>query len=310
MLSVDTVLCPVDFSPITHRTLELGIEVCRLFDAGLIVLHDIETAPGPGMGVGWMWTEEHLATEERRKVETDTRLRELLATLPEEIAAIGMVSHGYFDEVLPAILRDNHVDMVVMGTHGVDTEEHRSRTASFVTFSPAPVLVLRDRGPDTSVFTTDWATENPVNILVPLDFADYSLTAAAYAFELARLVPMRVHLLHVEPPTHHLLRRPPQDKDLESRRRRSAELLGTLIPASLRERTTIHTATGRVGLEIVAHAAEVEAAMIVMGVHEKGFLKRWTEGVPSSDALFGSPCPVLFISAIAARSLSQGALAG
>ena len=53
MLSVRTVLCPVDFSSATPRQVELAVDLCRAFGARLVLHHNvIEVAIGSG--VSWM----------------------------------------------------------------------------------------------------------------------------------------------------------------------------------------------------------------------------------------------------------------
>lgn len=42
MISIKTVLCPVDFSPITGRVLGLAIQVSQLFNSKLVLHHSNE----------------------------------------------------------------------------------------------------------------------------------------------------------------------------------------------------------------------------------------------------------------------------
>jgi nucleotide-binding universal stress UspA family protein len=287
--------------------MRLGVEICRFFEARLLLFHNLDGLPPAGMGVGWMWSEEHQLAEGRRGDDARRRLHELLEEIPAGIHCEGKVARGTLDTTLPQTILDNDVDLVVMGTHGVSSADHRSATESFIAHAPCPVLTIRERALDMAVFDpARVGSGERFPVLVPLDFADYSLTATAYAFELARLLPIELHLLHAEAPSGHLLRK--ADPDADAARLDSARAhLEALVPGDLEGRVTCHVVLGTAGEEILASASSLGARLIVMGVHEKGFLERWTAGAPSRDALFGSPCPVLYVSAVAAEALRAGA---
>ena len=60
MIALETVLCPVDFSPATPRQVDLAAELCRTFGARL-VLHHNRNSLGAVASVGWMWNADHQA---------------------------------------------------------------------------------------------------------------------------------------------------------------------------------------------------------------------------------------------------------
>jgi len=54
MSTIKTVLCPVDFSPLSERSVHLATEICRRTGAKLVLEHNLECCPPASLGVGWM----------------------------------------------------------------------------------------------------------------------------------------------------------------------------------------------------------------------------------------------------------------
>ena len=61
MIALETVLCPVDFSPATLRQVDVAADLCRTFSARL-VLHHNRHSLGAVASVGWMWNADHHGT--------------------------------------------------------------------------------------------------------------------------------------------------------------------------------------------------------------------------------------------------------
>ena len=58
MISIRTVLCPVDFSMATGRQINLATDLCQAFEAQLVLHHNLAMLAA-GAGVGWMWAADH-----------------------------------------------------------------------------------------------------------------------------------------------------------------------------------------------------------------------------------------------------------
>ena len=102
MLAIRTVLCPVDFSPLGEREIELATAVCRRFGARLVLHHNLE-AVSIGLSMGWMWNQVH-AGEKPTAAMVEARLQELMAGLPEGIDGGGAAQRrpGSGEPALPA----------------------------------------------------------------------------------------------------------------------------------------------------------------------------------------------------------------
>ena len=58
-MKLETILCPIDFTPISARELELAARLCGQLGASLVLQHNLAT--GAGLGVSWMHDKEHWA---------------------------------------------------------------------------------------------------------------------------------------------------------------------------------------------------------------------------------------------------------
>lgn len=137
------------------------------------------------------------------------------------------------------------------------------------------------------------------NILVPTDFSDTSLLAAAYAVELATRFSAKLHLVHiVEEPlaTIPLLETygAPSKEEYESAAR--AMLDNWPLPdgaENLEIERRIHHGTPFI--HIIHEARDHEMDLIVMGSHGRGMIAHLLMGSVADKVVRSAPCPVLTI---------------
>jgi nucleotide-binding universal stress UspA family protein len=298
MLRIHTVLCPIDFTDINIRELELAVDVCRSFGARMILHHNVHSSP-LGASAAWLWQQEH----KNRPADSDgaaDMLREILAELPLDIDVEARLSNGL---AAPAILHvEDQVgaDLVVMATHGTSTKDHASVTEKVIEQSRCPVLVWHGADRKALHLETAEVGVEPMDVLVPTDLSPASERAVAYAFELARVLPLRIHLLHVLTPARSLWVLPgispsmpaPAEADPFEEAHMRLELL---IPEDLRARTTLHVETGEPSEQIAELAQRIGASCIVMGAHARSFLRRFFTRDTSCEMLHKTGCPVWFV---------------
>jgi universal stress protein A len=137
----------------------------------------------------------------------------------------------------------------------------------------------------------------PRNILAPTDFSDSAEPAIAYAFELAKTVGARVHVLHAYMlsayPEHGLVAGPLTSE------------LKELGNNKLRQLADKYQASGAVGQlvlkmgdprDVIAQAiSALDADLVVMGTHGRRGLSRMLLGSVASHVVRTSSCPVLVI---------------
>ena len=138
MLSIRTVLCPVDFSASTARQVDLAVDLCRAFGARLILQHNkVELAIG--VGVGWMWEPSHTGPA----LTPEQKLEELLAGVPAGTDAEMRLTRGPIVDTVVTVSRAVDADLVVLSTRGGDDRRRRFDHGSAARIGPAANL----RGP-------------------------------------------------------------------------------------------------------------------------------------------------------------------
>jgi universal stress protein A len=282
MATIRTVLCPVDFSAATQRQLALAYDVCRAFGARLVLHHNVETVP-TGVGVGWMWSEEHQGPPS--EADSEDRLRDLLAEVPEGIESEARITRGLASPSVCAVAELVGADLVVVATHGGSPDEHTSVTEQVLDHAFCSVLALHEAGIDRAVPRFGPAGDAPQVVLAPTDFSGESAHAVGFALELARKLPLELHLLHVTP-VGEVAREPAGEVERRLR---------TLVPAELEARVRLDAVVGEPSAEIAKAAERLAASCIVMGEHTRAPLKRWFTRDTSREVLRRAHCPVWFV---------------
>lgn len=150
-------------------------------------------------------------------------------------------------------------------------------------------------------------------ILCPVDFSEFSAPVLAYAAAFARLFGSDVTVLHVfattVPPSgaatypSWLLEVPEARASIADELHR---LLAPVSSAGVTVRTQI--AEGNTAAEILRHAAEHNADLVVMGTHGRSGFDRLTLGSVAEKVLRKAPCPVLTVPPGAARAATDVAV--
>jgi len=286
MAAIRTVLCPVDFSPSTPRQIELAAELCRLFGARLVLHHNLAAA-ATAAGVGWMWAASH--PNGHSEAEVERRLRELLAAVPDGLASEARTTRGLPSQAVLAVQQATAADLVVLTTHGASTEEHTSIAAQILERASCAVLVLHELAVEGAAPHFDAGERAVQVVLVPTDLSAESLAAVRFAFELARVLPAELHLLHVAPAARHA------GAAAAALAAESERKLRALVPEDLEYRVHHHVEPGDPATAIARAAERLHAAYIVMGEHTRSPLRRWLTRDVSRDVLHRAPCPIWYV---------------
>jgi nucleotide-binding universal stress UspA family protein len=146
-------LVPVDFSTYSEQALAYAFELATKLQARVTVLHVIHHLP---MGVSdapsslpypALYLQELEAEVQQRLDAQRQQLQE--AGLAGEV----LMMHGVPFQTIVDVARDQHVDLIVMGTHGRTGVHHLlmgSVAEKVVRLAPCPVLVTR-AAPGTAV---------------------------------------------------------------------------------------------------------------------------------------------------------------
>ena len=282
MARLKIVLCPVDFSDLSRQELALAVEVGETLGAHLVLHHNVATA-SVGFTRAWEWNEVHRA-DQPSTAKAEARMRQLLAELPKSVSAEASVSTGPLATVLLELARQLPADLVVLGSHGWSTEDHASVTERIIERCPCPVLTIQD-GPGAQRFRLRSAVAGEsVPVVVPTDLSAEGERAVEYAVELARMTPLRLHLLHVVPAGSSYL-------TLETAQRR----VNDLIPTDLLAQVETQVQHGDSIEEILKFSQRIAPAFIVMGEHARSVLRRVFTRDTARQVLHRAPCPVWFV---------------
>jgi len=285
MIAIRIVVCPVDFSAATDRQVKLAGDVCRAFGARLILHHNV-TDVSVGAGVGWMWQAGHSSP---RPISVDSELRAIVRQLPQGIETETCITRGAVTEAVLAVSNAAEADLVVLSAHAGKTEDHASVIEYLLEYSSRAVLALHDPGEDAAAprfVPGDDADAALQSVLVPVNLTGAAHPQLDLAFDLARVFPLRLRLLHVTA-LHAYRDRPPA----ESLRFE----LQALVPADLADRTAIYIEAGDPVSVIGDAARHLEASCILMGEHTRVPVKRWFTHDTARAVLHQAHCPVWYV---------------
>ena len=299
MSEIRTVLCPVDFSPLSEVELNLAAQLCERFGARMILQHNIDDVPPVYLANAWMYSETHMYPEEEKEAQASRSLRIMLEKFSKSIACEGKITFGRLEDSILQLAGQLPADLIVMGTHGPSSAKHVSYTDRVLAESPCPVLTTGETGAAT-LFPDPNNSSSLQTVVLPMDFSEHSLHALEYALSLMDVLRFTLHVLHVEAPlaledlralAHSL------HFQEERRHRTSASLdrLKPLVPTNYLSQVKFEVRMGSVVDAIITYAQSVRATLIVMGAHPKNVLDRLIFGVNSQGVLHRSPCPVWLV---------------
>lgn len=294
-MRIETILCPVDFTSLSQRHLQLAVSVCRQFGARLVVEHNVGCSPPYFMGVAWMWSEGHEVPDQAEAENAGHRMERLLGELPGELSPTGKLSRGPLDTALLAAAEEVGADLIVMGSQGWGGVDHHSVTEELISRSPCPVLGVNERSVATDLFRSDRpAPDHPARILVPVGYAQDDLEAVNHAVELAHRLAMHLTFLRIAPASQASTG---TEASIRRAARRQEELeihIKNLLPEATPEFVCL-SIPGKPGKEIVRMASEVDADLIVMEGHHPGIFRHLLAPPTSCEVLHESACPVWFV---------------
>jgi len=273
--SLTNVLAATDFSSASFTALQYALSIVRQFAGTLYLAHIVSDIAAA----------DH-AWRDGQRLTTDLLISGELRGVPHKL----LVGHGEIWEGLAPMVRENNIDMIVVGTHGRmglakvllgSVAERIFRQAS------CPVLTVGPNSPSRS--TRGNALQK---ILYATDFTPQSLSAADYAFSLAQQYQAHLTLLHV-------IAEEPSDLNTRSTMSQAAvERLMKIVPsdAQLQNKPECIVTFGAAGSGILSVAADKNPDLIVLGVTQPAagaFAgRRWTN---ASEVTGKAACPVLTI---------------
>lgn len=297
MVDFKRILCPIDLSELSVRTLAYAGAVASWYDARLTALHvvpsftpmDVQTGLEPIDLVYPASRDEVL--EQLRKTVVAAGLGEGTVALAAEA---GEAAATVVDQAL-----GTRADLLVMGTHGrsgFDRFFLGSVTEKVLRKAPCPVLTVPPHAPATPPSEVSIRT-----ILCPIDFSSAALQAFGFALDLARradasvVLVRAIELLAEEEPLENAHFNVPEFRSylLEDARQRLEQLVSGEPRISRGVRTVV--VAGRAHHAILHTAADERADLIVMGAQGRSGAALALFGSTTQQVVRGATCPVLTV---------------
>jgi nucleotide-binding universal stress UspA family protein len=302
MVTINRILCAIDFSEHSRRALDHAAAIARWYEASITALYVFSLAPMAAVGPGATVLDPIVLTDADLE-----QLRDDVRAFAGSEMATGVVldaevRQGFPAGEIDAYAREISADLIVLGTHGRSGVERLvlgSVAERVMRRAPCPVLTVPAGQPDAV------PAGGPLfkRIVCPIDFSEPSLLALEYALSMAResdgcLTILHVAALSIAPPLFEVA--DPQMSLEEFRRRTMADLevrLRATVPADANDYCQIDTmlTTGHVGKEVVRVAGESQADLIVIGVRGRGAIDLTVFGSTAQHVVRAASCPVLTI---------------
>jgi nucleotide-binding universal stress UspA family protein len=194
MMRIDKILVPVDFSECSTEAVNYGVSLAMHFCARLVLAHIVPTSAA----LAYTFPIETYAVEKDRAVMAKSKLPSLV---PEAYrGAVGLqtiVKVGNVQDELLAIIPDEKIDLVIMGTHGRRAVERfflGSVTECMLRKVPVPIVTVSHLSPTKQLHAAE-----PVllrRILYATDLSDASEAGLRFSLDLAREAGAHLFVLH------------------------------------------------------------------------------------------------------------------
>jgi nucleotide-binding universal stress UspA family protein len=284
-VALKNIMFATDFSPFSNAALPYVLSIAREYEGKVFAVH-VMPSDSYVFITPETWPEFARAEEERAQAE-----RERMEQRLKEVSHAILMRFGEVWDVLSRLIQENHIDLLVVGTHG------RTGLKKFLMGSIAekifrhascPVLTV---GPNVAVDPDHQAEFK--EILFATDFGTASLSALPYAISMAQENQARLSLLTV-------LERPEAGTvDMQANSEFLLHRLKDLIPPESEFWCTpeCFVEFGTPAERILDFADTRHSDLIVLGVHpDRGKLAPTTHLATTAQSIVAaSRCPVLTV---------------
>ena len=286
MITINKILCPVDFFPASDAAANYAAGLAANYGATVHLLHVI----APILPTTYDYAIDTVGILKSLEKSARDEMNLLAARMGDAgvRSEISICVGDVYDEIKRAIEMEKP-ELVVMGTHGrrgVERWFMGSTTEKLMRHSPVPLLTISASGelPPAQRFR---------RIVVTTDFSEGTPDALAHAFSVAQENEAEITLLHVV----HDIAADVSGKYRESILKGVEKQLQNLIPAEARNWCEVNTRveTG-VPYRIILRTLEDEKVdLLVMNIHGKGMLDRALLGSTAERVVRAASCPVMLI---------------
>ena len=292
MPQIKQILCPVDFSESSARAYDSAQSLARHYQAKLFLQHVIDfKLPSYAYYADAVYiTELFQAIRDgaRKQLQCFAKSHARNGVQPECFVQEG----GVTDSIL-SFAAAQKVDLIVMGTHGckgVDRATLGSAAEKVLRKARCPVLVSRK--PVDAVVAPDGAQDSIQlhKVIFCTDFSDPARRALEYALSVAAEYDAEITLLHVLEDVQTLA-------NIKEAIATAARQLDKLIPPERGKAAKIRTMVriGRAYEQIIQHASEIQADLLIMAVRGRNALDLAAFGSTTYRVIQLGSCSVLAV---------------
>lgn len=294
MIQFKKILVPVDFSEPSKRALRYAQTLAHQFKAQLILAHIVPESAA----LTYAFPPEAFVIEKEQRDKAVHEIQILVSA--DEAAKLRVntiVKIGRIEEELLGIIKDESIDLVVIGTHGRrhlgrwfigSVAEHMLRRV------PVPILTVSRIQREKDAAEPDLVSLK--RILYACDLSDSSSVGMKYAVELARQSGAQLTVLHVVEYLNLLYEAAAYvDAERVQRLQEMRERLDEFVASEQTQGIHVETLVtdGKPYEKILAVAEERGMDLIVLNLHSIGVLERAFLGSTAERVVRLAPIPVL-----------------
>ena len=278
-VAFERILVPTDFSDPSQRALDYAKSIARQYQSRLFLVHVYQEF-NPVTPPEAIWIDSDNVQE---KIEQE--LEQAGAALRSEgFKAEGFSVTGAIQDRIMSIIRDNKIDLLVMGTHGRIGFERflfGSDTEAVLRQVPCPVMVI---GP--AVRPVKEPVWHPKKVVCATTLDPDSAWIAACAYRLAQQHQATFTLFNVEDPAHKETEKSWADFEFAFKKD---------LPEDMKFAGSLRTlvSDSKPGEEIVDYASEIGADLIVMGARAAADVATHLVRGTAPRVFAEAPCPVM-----------------
>jgi len=186
---INKILIPIDFSETGLVALEHGVYMARIFKADLYLLYVIELMEFPFNDEGSSLLIKNDDDDELEKV-VAKKFEEITKKIIEKnnIRITSVIEKGRLINKIAEAVKDNMIDLIVMGTHGVKGFSEYfigSNAHKTIAICPCPVITIQTHAKQIGF----------ANIVMPIDDSVHSRQKVDTVIELALHYGATIHIL-------------------------------------------------------------------------------------------------------------------
>lgn len=298
-IRLKSVLVATDLSRASEKALRHGLAIARHYDAKFYLVHVVSSQSFTLVGQDAVIVATDAASRDARQLEDQLIQSGALAGLRHEV----IVLHGGVWEELEKVIRQENVDMLVIGTHGrrgLGKLLLGSVAEQIFRHAESLVLTVGPGSQDSPIGST-----RPIQpFLFATDFGAASLHALPYAISSANHFGTKLVLLHVLPmvPTPASMNRPTAHDVMQAREKahaaglRRLEELAAQSP-KLTVKPEFLVTFGTPSEQILQTANDLKADTIILGLHRSAHISAASHmpWATAYEVVCGAGCSVLTV---------------